>query len=94
MVTVSLTLFAFTSLVGAGYYGRRGVETLTKSPLVLGVYHVVFPLCVVAGAVGDLAAVWELVDLCNGLLAIPNLATLLLLSPVVLRTLNEWLKKK
>ncbi|MBM6693159.1 alanine:cation symporter family protein, partial [Pseudoflavonifractor capillosus] len=44
--------------------------------------------------VGDLAAVWELVDLCNGLLAIPNLATLLLLSPVVLRTLKEWLKKK
>ena len=39
-----------------------GVETLTKSPLVLGVYHVVFPLCVVAGAVGDLAAVWELVE--------------------------------
>ena len=94
MVTVSLTLFAFTSLVGAGYYGRRGVETLTRSRFVLGAYHVVFPVCVVAGAVGDLAAVWELVDLCNGLLAIPNLATLLLLSPVVLRTLNEWLRKK
>ena len=48
----------------------------------------------VAVAVGGLAAVWQLVDLCNGLLAIPPLATLLLLSPVVLRTLNEWLKKK
>lgn len=94
MVTVCLTLFAFTSLVGAGYYGRRGVETLTKSRLVLGAYHVVFPVCVVAGAMGDLAAVWELVDLCNGLLAIPNLLTLLLLSPVVLRTLHQWLKQE
>lgn len=94
MVTVCLTLFAFTSLVGAGYYGRRGVETLTKSRLVLGAYHVVFPVCVVAGAMGDLAAVWELVDLCNGLLAIPNLLTLLLLSPVVLRTFQQWLKKE
>ena len=90
MVTVCLTLFAFTSLVGAGYYGRRGVETLTRSRFVLGVYHVAFPLCVVAGAVGDLAAVWELVDLCNGLLAIPNLVALLLLSPVALRSLREW----
>ena len=88
-----LALFACASLVGAGYYGRRGVEARTRARLVLGAYHVVFPVCVVAGAVGDLAAVWELVDLCNGLLAIPNLAALLLLSPVVLRTLRDWLEK-
>ncbi len=94
MVTVCLTLFAFTSLVGAGYYGQRGVETLTKSSLVLLLYRLVFPLCVVVGAVGDLAAVWELVDLCNGLLAIPNLLALLLLSPVALRLWRQWVTEK
>ena len=94
MVTVCLTLFAFTSLVGAGYYGQRGVETLTQSRLVLAVYRLAFPACVVLGAVGDLAAVWELVDVCNGLLAIPNLLALLLLSPVALRAWREWVSKK
>lgn len=94
MVTVCLTLFAFTSLVGAGYYGQRGVETLTSSPLVLTLYRLAFPACVVLGAVGDLAAVWELVDVCNGLLAIPNLLALLLLSPVALRIWREWVRGK
>lgn len=94
MVTVCLTLFAFTSLVGAGYYGQRGVETLTQSSLVRMVYRLAFPACVVLGAVGDLASVWELVDVCNGLLAIPNLLALLLLSPVALRMWREWVRGK
>ena len=90
IVAVSLILFAFTSLLGAGYYGRRGLESLTGSRLILGLYHLVFPGCVILGAVADLSAVWELVDLLNGLLAIPNLAALLLLSPEVLRLLEPW----
>ena len=91
IVSVSLILFAFTSLLGAGYYGRRGLETLTSSRLVMGMYQLVFPGCVILGAVADLSAVWELVDLLNGLLAIPNLIALLLLSPEALRLLRQWM---
>ena len=90
VVSVSLILFAFTSLLGAGYYGRRGLETLTGSRLALGAYQLVFPGCIILGAVADLTTVWELVDLFNGLLALPNLAALLLLSPEALWLLRDW----
>lgn len=94
IVTVSLILFAFTSLLGAGYCGKRGLEYLTSSRLAMAAYHLLLPACVVLGAVADLTAVWEAVDLLCGLLAIPNLLALLLLSPEVLYLLRQWLKKK
>ena len=94
IVSISLILFAFTSLLGAGYYGRRGLETLTSSRWAMGIYQLIFPACVILGAVADLSAVWELVDLLNGLLAVPNLAALLLLSPEVLRLLGLWMARR
>lgn len=90
VVSVSLILFAFTSLLGAGWYGRRGLETLTASRFALGAYQLLFPGCIILGAVADLTAVWELVDLFNGLLALPNLLALLLLSPEALWLLRDW----
>ena len=92
IVSVSLILFAFTSLLGAGYYGRRGLESLTGSRWALGLYQLAFPGCVILGAVADLSAVWELVDLFNALLAIPNLGALLLLSPEALYLLRQWVQ--
>ena len=62
--------------------------------LALGLYQLVLPGCVILGAVADLSAVWELVDLLNGQLAVPNLAALLLLSPEVLRLLGSWVARQ
>ena len=94
IVSVSLVLFAFTSLLGSGYYGRRGVETLCASRWAQGLYQLAFPVCVVLGAVGDLTAVWQLVDVCTGLLAAVNLPALLLLSPEALYLLRSWLAER
>lgn len=91
VVTVSLLLFAFTSLMGGGYCGRRGLETLTKSKFILFLYQLGLPAFIVVGAVADLTAVWEVVDLLSGLLALPNLLALLLLSPEALWLLRQWL---
>ena len=91
IVSLSLVLFAFTSLLGAGYYGRRGVESLTGRRWAAALYQLAFPACVVFGSVGDLTSVWLLVDVFNGLLAVPNLLALMLLSPEVLRQLRGWL---
>lgn len=91
IVTVSLLLFAFTSLFGGGYCGRRGLETLTKSKIVLGAYYIGVPVLIFVGAVADLTAVWEIVDLLCGLLAVPNLIALLLLSPEVFFLLRRWI---
>ena len=93
IVTISLLLFAFTSLLGGGYCGRRGLETLTQSKWVLGAYHLGLPAFIIVGAVADLTAVWEVVDLLSGLLALPNLLALMLLSPEVLWLLRRWQNK-
>ena len=90
VVAVCSVLFAFTSLLGAGYYGQRGIESLTGRKGVLVLYRLVFPVCIVFGCIGDLTAVWQLVDLFNGLLALPNLTALLLLSPEVMRVWKRW----
>lgn len=90
IVTVSLILFAFTSLLGAGYCGKRGLEYLTERRWLSGAYHLLLPACIVLGAVADLTAVWEAVDLLCALLAIPNLLALMLLSPEALWLLRSW----
>ena len=94
IVAVCLILFAFTSLIGSGYYGRRGIETLTGSRWANGLYNLVFPACIIFGAVGDVTAVWQLVDVFNGLLLAVNLPALLLLSPEAVYLLHTWLKKR
>ena len=92
IVSVSLILFAFTSLIGSGYYGRRGVETLTPARWAQGLYQLAFPAFIVLGAVGDVTAVWQVVDVFSGLLAAVNLPALLLLSPEALYLLRSWLE--
>ncbi len=91
IVTVSLLLFAFTSLLGGGYCGLRGLETLTRSKPILAAYHLALPCLIFVGATADLTAVWEVVDLLSGLLALPNLFALVLLSPEVLWLLRQWM---
>ena len=94
IVVVCLILFAFTSLIGSGYYGQRGIETLTGSRWAGGLYHLIFPACIIIGAVGDVTAVWQLVDVFNGLLLAVNLPALLLLSPEAVYLLRAWLEKR
>ncbi len=91
IVSVSLILFAFTSLLGSGYYGQRGIECLTSARWARWLYRLAFPACAVLGAAGDITAVWQLVDAFNGLLALVNLPALLLLSPEALYLLRRWL---
>ena len=91
IVSVSLILFAFTSLLGSGYYGQRGIECLTSARWARWLYRLAFPACAVLGAAGDITAVWQLVDAFNGLLAAVNLPALLLLSPEALHLLRSWL---
>ena len=84
LVAVSLLLFAYTSLLGWGYYGERALAYLLGTSRAASAFRTVFLLCVVVGSVGDVGAVWQLADLTNGLMALPNLTALLLLSPQVL----------
>ena len=93
IVAVSLLLFAFSSLLGWSYYGQQSLRFLTGGDRQLPLFRFVFLACTVAGAVADPAPLWQLVDLCNGLMAIPNLTVLLLLSPQALSCLRDWTRQ-
>lgn len=93
LVAFCLLLFAFTSLLGCSYYGERGLEHLTGTTRWRAGYRAVFLVAVAAGSVGDVSAVWQLADIFNGLMALPNLIALVLLSPEALRLLKRWEKK-
>lgn len=84
LVSVSLLLFAYTSLLGWGYYGERALSYLWGSGKAVPIFRGAFLVCVVLGSVGEVGAVWQLADLANGLMALPNLTALLLLFPQVL----------
>ena len=94
LVTVCLLLFAFTSLLGWSYYGERGLSFLTHSQRWIWPYRLLFLVSIPLGAAGDLAAVWQMADIFNALMALPNLSALLLLSPQALDLWARWVERE
>lgn len=92
-VAAALTLFAFSTLLGWSYYGERGVEYLFGLKAI-PVYRVLFVLIIVVGCVSGLQAVWQVSDTFNGLMALPNLIAVLLLSNQVFRQTKLYMKKQ
>ena len=88
ILAVGLLLFATSTILGWALYGTRCAEFLFGSKIIRP-YQIVFCLVVVAGAVADLKLVWDISDTLNGLMSIPNLIALLLLSPVVIKLTRE-----
>ncbi|NKY99816.1 alanine/glycine:cation symporter family protein [Nocardiopsis alborubida] len=82
IVAVAVAVFAFTTLLGWAYYGERCMVFLGGRRLVLP-YRLVFIAVIYVGAVASLDSVWLFSDIANGLMALPNLIGLLLLSPVI-----------
>lgn len=90
-VAICLILFAFTSLLGACYYGEQCLSFLTGTIRFIPIYRVFFLSMTVLGSIGNLSATWLLVDLSNGLMAIPNLIALLLLSGEATTLIKQYL---
>jgi AGCS family alanine or glycine:cation symporter len=84
IVTISIVFFAFSTLLGWAYYGERNMDRLFGRRAV-GPYRVAFVLAIFVGAVTELEVVWTFADIMNGLMALPNLVGLLLLSGLVAR---------
>ncbi|WJW75077.1 sodium:alanine symporter family protein [Thiohalobacter sp. IOR34] len=82
IVTLGLMLFAYTTLLGWSYYGERCAEYLFGVRVILP-YRALWIALIPVGAMAELNPLWLLADVMNGLMAIPNLIALLLLSPVI-----------
>jgi len=89
ILTLALVVFAFTTILGWSYFGERCWEFLVGTKAILP-FRIVWVLVVPFGAVAQLEFAWLLADTLNGLMAIPNLISLLLLSPVVIKLTKEY----
>ncbi|WP_325175915.1 alanine/glycine:cation symporter family protein [Paenibacillus profundus] len=86
-----LILFAFTTILGWNYYGERCMEYLFGVKSILP-YRIVFIVLIGLGAFIKLELIWQLSDIVNGLMALPNLVALLGLSGVVVTETRLYLK--
>ena len=93
-VAVSIALFAFSSLLCWAYYGERGLAYLAGTPRFSGAYKIIFTGMALVGSVADLSTVWAVSDTFNGLMLLPNLVAIALLSPKVIRVTREYLRAK
>ncbi len=89
IVAVCLTLFAYSTVLTWALYGGRCFEFLFGYKAGK-VYQIVFCLVIVVGATSELQTVWNIADTLNGLMAIPNLIAIALLSPVVIKLCKEY----
>ena len=92
-VAIALSLFAFSTILGWGVYGGRTAEYVFGEKAAVP-YKIIYCLFVAAGAVIDLKLVWDISDTLNGLMSIPNLIGVLLLSPVVVKLAKEYFADK
>ena len=90
ILTFGILTFSFTTILGWSYYGERAMEYLFGKHSIM-LYRIVFVLGIFIGSVMSLAMVWNLADIFNALMAIPNLISLLLLSGVIAKETQHYL---
>lgn len=90
---VAMCCFAFSTVLGWGLYGARCLEFIASEKIVKP-FVIIFSLATILGATMDLGLIWDLADTFNGLMAVPNLIALLLMSGTVCKLTKEFFQKK
>ena len=86
---IALCCFAFSTIIGWGLYGARCIEYLLKEKSIKP-FMVAYSLVAIIGATADLGLMWSVAETFNGLMAIPNLIALFLLSGTVARLVKQY----
>ena len=85
----AMCCFAFSTIIGWGLYGARCIEFLFSSRIIKA-FMIVYSLVAVLGATMDLGMLWSIAETFNGLMAIPNLIAVFLLSGTVVKLVREY----
>lgn len=93
IITVGILMFAFSTILGWEYQGEKALEYLFKKPAVCYIYRVVFSVAVFVGATVALDIAWSFSDIANGLMALPNLISLLELSGVLAKDTKKYYER-
>ena len=87
---VAMCCFAFSTIIGWGLYGARCIEFLFSSEKIVKPFMVVYSLVAILGATVELGLLWSIAETFNGLMAIPNLIAVFLLSGTVVKLVKEY----
>ena len=90
ILAIGLLTFVFSTILGWSYYGEKAAEYLMGSRVILP-YRILWVIAVMVGSVASLPAVWTFADIANGLMAVPNLVSLLALSGVAVAETRDFL---
>ena len=94
IIELSLLFFALSTILSWAYYGENCWGYLTKNnKTFILVYKIIFALVCIVGAMGSGTLMWDIADTLNGLMAIPNLIALLMLSGVVAKVTKDYFSK-
>ena len=90
MLTLSIALFAFATIIAWEYQGEKAFEYLMGRCHRSGWYRVGYGIAAFLGSVFSLEAVWDFSDICNGLMAVPNLLAVVMLSQGICREIRTY----
>ncbi|QLC73921.1 sodium:alanine symporter family protein [Pseudomonas sp. LPB0260] len=93
LLSIALVVFAFTTILGWSYFGEKCWEFMVGTKAIMP-FRIIWVLAVPFGAIAQLDFAWLLADTLNGLMALPNLLSLLLLSPVVVKLTRDHFANK
>lgn len=91
IVTIGLSLFALSTILGWAYYGEVSIGFLFGKKAIIP-YRIAYVIFVFLGANMDLGLAWTVANILNGLMAIPNLIALVALSPVLVKLSKDFFK--
>jgi AGCS family alanine or glycine:cation symporter len=90
VLTIGLLTFVFSTILGWSYYGEKAAEYLAGPSAILP-YRVLWVAAVMVGSVASLPSVWAFADIANGLMAVPNLISLVALNGVLVAETQKYL---
>lgn len=88
-IAISLFFFAFSTIVGWYFFGEANIKYLFGNKA-LNIYRLLVMICIAAGTLQKVELVWELADMFNGFMVIPNLIALIILNKLVVQTSKEY----
>ena len=89
IVTIGLSLFALSTILGWAYYGEVSLDFIFGKKIIIP-YRIVYVIFVFLGANIDLGLVWTIANILNGLMALPNLIALIGLSPILVKLIKDF----
>ena len=90
VLTLGIITFAYSTILGWAYYGERCIEYFAGKKSIIP-YRIVYVLISIIAPIVTLNTIWEVTDILNALMAIPNLIAVLLLSKVIVKETNKYM---